>query len=50
MQLMNPSSIIGNGLNRHVIQTESMGSVEAEVNIVLKDFDKYGIDLSRLTN
>lgn len=44
MHLVDPSDIISNGVNRHVIQTQSMGSVNMELNIVLRGFDKYGVD------
>lgn len=45
LHLVEASDTVGNGLNRHVIQAASMGSVRVELNVVLKDFDRYGIDL-----
>lgn len=45
MHLIDPSDIIGNGLNRHVIQAISMGRIQTELNVVLKGFDKYGVDI-----
>lgn len=44
MHLVDPSDIISNGLNRHVIQSMSMGTIKLELNVVLKGFDKYGIE------
>lgn len=44
MHLLDPSDIVGNGFNRHVIQTMSMGYVKVNLNVVLRDFDKYGVD------
>lgn len=45
MHLLEPSDVISNGLNRHVIHSASMGTVIIELNIVLKDFEKYGVDI-----
>lgn len=45
MHLLDPSDIVGNGLNRHVIQTLSMGYIKAEITLVMRNFDKYGIDV-----
>lgn len=45
MHLVDPSDIISNGLNRHVIQSMSMGTIKAELTVVLRGFDKYGVDL-----
>lgn len=45
MHLADPSDPIINGLQRHAIQAQSMGTISIELNVVLKDFDKYGLDL-----
>lgn len=45
MHLLNPSDVISNGLNRHIIQSVSMGTIILELNVVLKDFGKYGVDI-----
>lgn len=45
MHLVEPADIISNGLNRHAIQSLSMGSVKAEINVVSKGFERYGVDL-----
>jgi B9 domain-containing protein 2 len=45
MHLVNPSDIISNSLNRHVIQSESMGTLKINLTVVLKDFHEYGVDL-----
>lgn len=45
MHLVNPSDIVGNGLNRHSIQTSSMGTIKVDLTVVLKGFEKYGIDI-----
>lgn len=45
MHLVDPSDIISNGLNRHVIQSMSMGTIKVELTVVLKDFDEYGVDI-----
>lgn len=44
MHLVDPSDVVSNGLNRHVIRTKSMGSVKVDIAVVLRDFDKYGIE------
>lgn len=45
MHLVDPSDIISNGLNRHVIQSMSMGSIKVQLWVVLKDFEAYGVDI-----
>lgn len=45
MHLVDPSDIVSNGLNRHVIQSMSMGSIKTELTVVSKEFEKYGVDL-----
>lgn len=45
IHLINPSDIIGAGLHRHVIQSESMGTIRVKLTIVMKDFQEYGVDL-----
>lgn len=45
MHLVDPADIISNGLNRHVIQSMSMGTVKLELNVVLKGFEKYGVEI-----
>lgn len=45
MHLVNPSDIVSNGINRHAIQSVSMGTISVEVTVVLRGFDKYGVDL-----
>lgn len=45
MHLVDPSDIISNGLNRHVIQSMSMGTIKVELTVVLKDFGQYGVDI-----
>lgn len=45
MHLTDPSDIISNGLNRHVIQSMSMGTIRVQLTVVLRDFDKYGVDI-----
>lgn len=45
MHLVDPSDLVSNGLNRHVIQSMSMGTIRVELTIVLKDFEDYGVDI-----
>lgn len=45
MHLVDPSDVIGNGLNRHVIQSVSMGIIRARLTVVLRGFEEYGVDL-----
>lgn len=45
MHLVDPSDIVCSGLNRHAIQSLSMGTIKVELNVILKGFEKYGIDL-----
>ena len=45
LQLLDPADIVGAGANRHVIQTESMGTVKVRLTIVLKDFQEFGVDI-----
>lgn len=45
MHLLDPSDVISNGLNRHVVQTVSMGHIKAELTVVVRDLDKYGVDI-----
>lgn len=45
LHLVDPSDAISNGLNRHVIQSVSTGTVRVDLNVVLRDFDKYGVDI-----
>lgn len=46
MHLLDSSDIISNGSNRHVIQSLSMGTIKVELNLILRGFDKYGVDIS----
>ena len=45
MHLVDPSDVISNGLNRHVIQSESMGTVRTKLSVILRGFEQYGVDL-----
>lgn len=45
MHLLDPSDIVSNGLNRHVIQSQSMGTIRIGLTLVLKDFEEYGVDI-----
>lgn len=45
MHLVDPSDVISNGLNRHIIQSMSMGTIRVNVCLVMKGFDKYGVDI-----
>jgi B9 domain-containing protein 2 len=45
IHLIDPSDIIGAGLNRHIIQSESMGTIRVKLTVVLKDFQEFGVDL-----
>lgn len=45
MHLVDPSDIISQGMNRQVIQSISMGIIKLELNVVLKGFEKYGVDI-----
>lgn len=45
MHLVDPSDIISNGLNRHVIQTQSMGTIRVNLTVVMKDFQEFGVDI-----
>lgn len=45
MHLVDPSDILSNGLNRHVIQSQSMGTLRVSLTLVLKDFQEYGVDI-----
>lgn len=45
MHLVDPSEVISNGINRHAIQSQSMGTIKVELAIVLRGFEKYGVDL-----
>jgi len=45
IQIVDPSDIICNGFNRQSIQSLSMGTIEVELNVVLRGFDKYGVDI-----
>lgn len=45
MQLMDPSDILSNGMNRQVIQSLSMGTIKLELMVVLRGFEKYGVDI-----
>lgn len=45
IHLIDPSEVIGAGLNRHIIQADSMGSVRAALTIIMKDFQEFGVDL-----
>lgn len=45
MHLVDPSDIISNGLNRQVIQSMSMGTIKVELTVVLRGFDKFGVDV-----
>lgn len=45
MHLIDPSDIVSSGLNRHAIQSISMGTVKVQLTVVLRGFDKYGLDV-----
>lgn len=45
MHLLDPSDVISNGLNRHVIHSASMGTLIVELNVILKGFEQYGVDI-----
>lgn len=42
-QLRNPD-LIYNGADRYRLQTEAMGTVELELGVIMRHFDKYGVE------
>jgi B9 domain-containing protein 2 len=42
-QLKNPD-LIYSGYDRYHLQTETMGVVHLEIGVILRNFDKYGIE------
>jgi len=45
MHLVDPSDIVSNGLNRHLLQAISMGYIRVQLSVVLKDFEEHGVDI-----
>lgn len=45
MHLVDPSDVVGHGINRHAIHSQSMGSITVELSVILRGFEKYGVDL-----
>lgn len=45
MHLVDSSDPVINGLQRHAIQAQSMGTITIELNVVMKDFENYGLDI-----
>jgi B9 domain-containing protein 2 len=42
-QLKNPD-LIYSGNDRYHLQTETMGVVHLEIGVILRNFDKYGVE------
>lgn len=45
MHLVDPSDVVGNGINRHAIHSQSMGTITVELTVILRGFEKYGVDI-----
>lgn len=45
MHLLDPSDPVTNGLQRHAIQAQSMGTISVQLTVVLKGFEKLGFDI-----